>query len=142
MKMVKSLIISMLIIATMAVTAAAAPESLPYGYTGNTTGLITVTNPSVAKAATVENSYIVSGYGKNGVYVTLYRLSGNTYYKTGYEWSIGASGLFYKQIMLWAKNNAYLCYAESGVYNQAIPFEINSLNNISIKVDPNSLFIK
>ena len=118
-------------------TVSAAPYSLSSGVWGNASGLITVTNPASSNVATVENSYIVSGYGKPGVTVTLYKLSGGVYYKTGYSWGIGASGLFFRQIGIGTGKNYYLCYAESGSSYQVARFEVTGLNNFNnIKVNP------
>lgn len=128
----------MILILLFTVTAvSAAPYSLSSGTLGNTSGFITVTNPASVNAATVENSYIVSGYGKPGVTVTLYKLSGGVYYKTGYSWNIGASGLFFKQIVIGTGKNYYLCYAESGNLYQIARFEVTGLNNFNnIRVNP------
>ncbi|MBQ6906899.1 MAG: hypothetical protein IJQ28_00845 [Clostridia bacterium] len=87
-------------------------------------------------------SYIISGYGRQGASVTIYFYDNGVYKKSIYDWTIGASGLFFKKITLSKGKNALICYAESGSSNQAVPLEITylgsnfigTLNNAKINV--------
>lgn len=120
----------------------AAPNTLDSTSTGNSNNIIVITNPPTDKSATFDMSYIISGYGKPGAEVTMYVYDGSVYRKSSYEWTIGASGLFFKKITLAKGKNALICYAESGSANQTVPLEItylgstfmNTLNNTVINV--------
>lgn len=131
-----------LITVVSSVAVFAAPDTLDSTSTGNSNNIIVITNPPTDKSATFDMSYIISGYGKPGATVTMYVYDGSVYRKSSYEWTIGASGLFFKKISLAKGKNALICYAESGSANQTVPLEItylgstfmNTLNNTVINV--------
>lgn len=141
--MIKKIIAILCIITVVSSVAVfAAPDTLDSTSTGNSNNIIVITNPPTDKSATFDMSYIISGYGKPGATVTMYVYDGSVYRKSSYEWTIGASGLFFKKITLAKGKNALICYAESGSANQTVPLEItylgstfmNTLNNTVINV--------
>ena len=127
-------------------SAFAAPATIDAGSVGNVSDLIVITNPPVSKAATFDQSYIISGYGKEGVTVTLYWLDNGTYKKSDYSWKIGASGIFFKRVELGKGKNDILCYAESNGSRQHVKLEITYLSTgfndmmSGIKVDSSTIF--
>jgi hypothetical protein len=93
-----------------------------------------------------DRSYVISGYGKEGTVVAIYKLSGDVYVKTNYEWQIGASTYFAIPIELDSKKNILLCRAEdsSGQYQHAkleITYLGSSLSDVvrNITVDATSI---
>ena len=143
--MKKLRILSALITAVLVISfsAYAAPATIAPGQTGGNGNFIVIQNPPTDKAATFDKSYIISGYGKQGVNVYIYKLENGTYVKTGYSWTIGASGMFFKKINLTKGTNALICYAEDGGVSQSVYLQItylgtdltNKINDIRISLD-------
>ena len=127
----------------LTVSAFAAPATITPGQASGSGDLIVIQNPPTDKASTFDKSYIISGYGKQGATVYIYKLSGGKYVKTGYSWTIGASGMFFKRIELGKGKNSLICYAENGGSNQSVSLEItylgtdlsNKINDIKIGLD-------
>lgn len=149
MKISKISIILITFMLLFCITASAAPEVIWKGEVGNVSDLIVITNPPKDKSATFDKSYIISGYGKEGTTVTIYKDDGSSYKKTSYSWQIGASGLFFKRIELSKGKNAIICFAESGSGStQYVPLEITYLGTgfsdmlSGIKVDINNIWAK
>lgn len=143
MKMLR--ILSALITAVLVISfsAYAAPATIAPGQTGGNGNFIVIQNPPTDKAATFDKSYIISGYGKQGVNVCIYKLENGTYVKTDYSWTIGASGMFFKKINLTKGTNALICYAEDGGMSQSVYLQItylgtdlsNKINDLRIGLD-------
>ncbi len=143
--MKKLRILSALITAVLVISfsAYAAPATIAPGQTGGNGNFIVIQNPPTDKAATFDKSYIISGYGKQGVNVYIYKLENGTYVKTDYSWTIGASGMFFKKINLTKGTNALICYAEDGGVSQSVYLQItylgtdltNKINDIRISLD-------
>ena len=143
--MKKLRILSALITAVLVISfsAYAAPATIAPGQTGGNGNFIVIQNPPTDKAATFDKSYIISGYGKQGVNVYIYKLENGTYVKTDYSWTIGASGMFFKKINLTKGTNALICYAEDGGVSQSVYLQItylgtdltNKINDIRIGLD-------
>jgi len=97
----------------------AAPDTIYSSDIGNSSNLIAISNPDAQYSSTFDKSYVISGYGNEGVRVYLYIGSGNgTYYLQKYDgipvsWTIGASGLFMRQIKLSKGINYILLRAEA-----------------------------
>ncbi len=126
----------------------AAPDTLGLDAAGNTTGLVVVTRPQNQKDSTFEESYIISGYGKEGTVVTLYYVdSENGCYtkfynemqyidengasqviKTPSEVTIGTSGLFMNPITLAQGDNSILVRAENGDNVQMMKLSVTKYN--------------
>lgn len=133
----KKLCVAICVLATLMLSQLAvfaSPESVAADAVGNSNGLVVVTKPKNQKDSTFDNSYIISGYGKEGTTVTLYSYSaGDGVYKKIYnvkrytdeygqpqsvsqasEVSIGVSGLFMSTIPLSQGGNDVLVRAENG----------------------------
>ena len=126
----------------------ASPETLPVDATGNSTGLVVVTKPKNQKESTFEESYTISGYGKGGTTVTLYRYNAETnVYEKFYtesrvgdasddaqvvrrasETTIGTSGLFMNTIVLNQGDNTVIVRAENGDMVQLMKLDIKKYN--------------
>lgn len=143
--MKKFRILSALITALLVISfsAYAAPSTIAPGQASGNGNFIVIQNPPTDKAATFDQSYIISGYGKQGVNVYIYKLQNGTYVKTDYSWTIGASGMFFKKINLSKGTNALICYAESGGVSQSVHLQItylgtdlsNKINDLRIGLD-------
>lgn len=143
MKKILSALIAALMIFT--VSAYAAPVAIYPGEASGNGDLIVIQNPPTDKAATFDKSYIISGYGKEGATVHIYKYDGEKYVKTDYSWTIGASGMFFKRIELDKGKNSLICYAEGNGSSQSVFLEITYLgtdlsNRINdIRIDLGSL---
>ncbi len=143
--MKKLRILSALITAVLVISfsAYAAPATIAPGQTGGNGNFIVIQNPPTDKAATFDKSYIISGYGKQGVNVYIYKLENGTYVKTDYSWTIGASGMFFKKINLTKGTNGLIWYGEVGGVSQSVYLQItylgtdltNKINDIRISLD-------
>lgn len=140
------LVVAVLLLGQIGVFAA--PDSLPVDTTGNTAGLVVVTKPQNPKDSTFEESYIISGCGKEGTTVALYSFSPETgmyekFYsemkyidengasqilRTPSESTIGTSGLFMNTITLARGENTILVYAENGENVQVMKLLITKYN--------------
>ena len=130
MKLYKTLILLVIFVTLAGITASAMPDSIWVGEEGNTAELIVITKPPKDRSATFDRSYVISGYGKEGTTVAIYKLAGDVYLKTDYVWQIGASTYFAIPIELDNRKNILLCRAEdnSGLYQHTI-LEITYLGN-------------
>lgn len=130
MKILKVLLLSALLILLIGIAASAMPDTIWPGDEGNTAELIVITKPPKDRSATFDRSYVISGYGKEGTTVAIYKLSGDTYVKTDYVWQIGASTYFAIPIELDNRKNILRCRAEDGNGGyQYVTLEITYLGN-------------
>ncbi|MDR0405447.1 MAG: hypothetical protein LBH54_01495 [Clostridiales bacterium] len=148
MKTIKILLSVAVFSILIGVTAfAALPETMWPGDPGNTTGLIVITKPPKDRSATFDRSYVISGYGKEGTIVAIYKLEGGRYVKTAHTWQIGASTYFAVPIVLDKGKNLLRVGAEdsSGTQKENVNLEITYLGNhlsdvvSGITVDPNNI---
>lgn len=146
MKIVKTLTLVAAFIVLLGVSAFAMPDAVWPGDGGNTADLIVITKPPKDRSATFDRSYVISGYGKEGTTVSIYKLTGEYYTRSEYTWTIGASTYFAVPIELDKRRNILLVRAEdSSGQNQNAKIEITYLgNNLSdvvngIIVDPNNI---
>ncbi len=147
----KKIYIAILVVAVMLLAQTgvfAAPDSLPVDTTGNTAGLVVVTKPKNPQDSTFNESYIISGCGKEGTTVSLYSFSPETgmyekFYtemqyidesgvsqvlRTPSESTIGTSGLFMNTITLARGENTILVHAENGDSVQVMKLLITKYN--------------
>lgn len=126
----------------------AAPETVAADAVGNTYELVVVTKPQNQKDSTFDAGYMISGYGKEGTTVTLYRLDANEnvyrkiYNETRYvdaagtarktyaeaSATIGASGLFMNTVNLTQGTNNILVRAEKGDSVQLMKISVTKYN--------------
>lgn len=129
-------------------SVAAAPDVVASDTSGNTYGLVVVTNPPNQKASTFDSAYIISGYGKEGTVITLYwhDATDNVYKKVYNETqyidehgqtqkayseasaTIGASGLFMNTVNLAQGGNNLLVYAANGNKLQLVKLSVTKYN--------------
>jgi len=140
------LTVVLLMLGQLAVSAA--PETLPQDASGNSSGLVVVTKPQNQKDSTFNAAYTISGYGKEGTVVTLYRYDaesaeykkfynemkyidengGSQILKTASEVTIGTSGLFMNTISLGQGENVILVRAENGESVQMMLLSVTKYN--------------
>ena len=126
----------------------ASPDTVGTDATGNTYDLIVITNPQNQKDSTFDSTYVVSGYGKEGTVVTLYRYdSTEKVYKKVYNETqyvdekgttqtmsseatvtIGASGLFMNSLAISQGSQDFIVRAENGDAVQVMKFSITKYN--------------
>lgn len=126
----------------------AAPDTVASDATGNTYDLMVITNPQNQKDSTFDSTYIVSGYGKEGTVVTLYRFDAaeNVYKKVYNETqyvdengvtqttyseatvTIGASGLFMNTLVLMQGAQNLMVRAENGENVQIMKIALTKYN--------------
>ncbi len=132
-KIIVSFIVLFAILSAFGLTAFAAPDTLYPDATGNTKGLVIVTNPELASDMTFDNSYVVSGYGEVGTVITMYTynpesglyeklyktvttVSESGVYETAQQSvtsTIGDSTLFFNTVSLNSGSNSFMLYAEN-----------------------------
>ncbi len=111
--------------------------SLPSNYSGNTTNLINVRNPSQDSISTTTRSYAISAIAKNGVVVTVYayNTATNCYEKVYNEnnqlmqTTVGASNLYAQTLSLKNGANKFMLVAEKDGMTQTAKFEVTLLNS-------------
>lgn len=120
-KLLVSIAAAVILCVCLTTAAFAAPYYVSTSDYGNTAGLITITRPDKDKDFSYDRGYYMTGAGRNGVSVTLYKYDANAnayakLYKNGYEQTmwIGASGLFWNTIYLTYGDNYLLARAENG----------------------------
>ncbi len=147
----KKIYISIMVVALLLlgqIGVFASPDTLPADVAGNSTGLVVVTKPQNQKDSTFNESYIISGYGKEGTVVTLYGFDaesgeykkfhnimkyidengGSQAIKTPSETKIGTSGLFMNTITLGQGENVILVRAENGDKVQVMKLLVTKYN--------------
>ncbi len=110
--------------------------SLPANYSGNTTNLIDVRNPSENSVNTTTKSYAISAIAKKGVTVTVYAFNPNTNcYEKAYnennqlmQTTVGASNLYAQTLTLKSGSNKFLLTAEKNGMIETAKFEVTLLN--------------
>lgn len=112
---------------------AAHPASIGSGETSSATDLIVVKKPETKNSATTKTTYGITGTGKNGVSVAYYISDGSGYSimknSSGEiaQTTIGAAGVFYKQVSLYEGHNKFAVRAEYNGLCQVTYFDINLL---------------
>jgi hypothetical protein len=146
MKFLKALMVIAVFGLLLTISAFAAPDTISPGDSGNTADLIVITKPPKDQSATFDRSYVISGYGKEGTVVTVYRLANGVYVRTDYSWTIGASTCFATPIELTQRKNYLRIRAAdpSGLIQHAdleITYLGSNIQNIinGITVDPTSI---
>lgn len=118
-KMLISVLLAMIIMWTASVAVFAHPESFVEGSQSAVTNLITIRKPDSASTSTVKTTYSVTGSGKEGVSICFYTYDGEKYVPQKdasgnlVSYTIGASGVFYRQISLKEGENKICVRAEA-----------------------------
>ena len=148
MRKVRFAAILLIVFVMCQLLAFAAPETISADSAGNSNSLVVITKPKNQKDSTFGNSYIISGYGKEGTTVTLYSYSSDegAYKKiynetqfvdasgviqntsTAAEVKIGASGLFMNSIPLSQGANDILVRAENDDKIQLMKLSLTKYN--------------
>lgn len=118
-KMIISVLLAMVLTFTGAVAAFAHPESFEEGSQSTVSNLITIRKPDTASVSTVKTTYSVTGVGTEGVSICFYIFDGAKYVPvknndgTIASYTIGTSGVFYRQISLSEGENRICVRAEA-----------------------------
>lgn len=112
---------------------AAHPATIGSSESSTATDLIVVKKPETRNSATTKTTYGITGTGKNGVSVAYYISNGSGYSlmknskgETA-QTTIGAAGVFYKQVSLYEGHNKFAVRAEYNGTTQVTYFDINLL---------------
>lgn len=127
-------IVAALILSTSVCAFAAQPDSIASGAGGTVSNLIVVRKPETVNSATTRNLYGITGVGNYGVNVAFYRFDGSQYLPitlsdgARVQTTIGAAGIFYKQVELREGHNYFAVRAEASDGScQIVYFDINLL---------------
>ncbi len=119
-KKIISVLLAMMIFLTASVAVFAQhPENFTEGSQSTVNNLITIRKPDSATTSTVKTTYSVTGSGKEGVTVCFYSFDGEKYVPQKDEngaivsYTIGASGVFYRQVSLKEGENKICVRAEA-----------------------------
>ncbi len=133
MKHIGAVLAAILVMFSSVCAFGAHPESIGGNESSTASDLIVVKKPETKNSATSKTTYGVTGTGKNGVSVAYYRYDGSTYsiirnsQGTASQTTIGAAGVFYKQMTLSEGHNKFAVRAEYDGKCQVAYFDINLL---------------
>ena len=120
-----------MIIFVLPVSAFASAETLPAGYAGNSSSLITVKNPATATSSTANKFCVISAVAVPGTTVTLYNYdSARGQYVKMYsdgkalEAVVGAAGLYAQSVSLKTGANTILVVASNGNSVETVKLDI------------------
>ena len=144
----KKSIISVLLVLVFLMTASLAvfahPESVADGSQGTVSNLITIKKPDTATTSTVKTTYSITGVGSEGVSVCLYVHDGEKYAPqknsdgTIATYTIGSSGVFYRQIALKEGDNRICVRAEAPDGGYQLAYVTISVVSATVVTDINS----
>ncbi|MGN1098641.1 MAG: hypothetical protein ACI4SS_07080 [Clostridia bacterium] len=152
MKLIGAFMAAILVMLSGLCVYAEHPEAIGAYESSTASDLIVVKKPETKNSATTKTTYGITGTGKNGVSVAYYLSDGNTYnvIRNGegqpLKTTIGAAGVFYKQIGLSEGHNKFAVRAEYNGLCQVVYFDINLLkqevldNMNSFTYDVQSIF--
>lgn len=118
-KKIISVLLALLVLFVSQVAVFAHPEFVREGSHGTVSNLITVKKPDTATTSTVKSTYSITGVGSVGVSVCFYLFDGTAYQPqknadgTLATYTIGSSGVFYRQISLKEGTNRILVRAQA-----------------------------
>ena len=124
MKKILLTILAGLLVFSWGVTALAAPASLSSSSRGNVSNLITVKKPESTLSSTTKKNYALSAVGSSGTEVGVYKWNGSSYALCG-SGTIGASGIYVRQLSLSSGMNRLAVWAGKGNNSQVVRLEIN-----------------
>lgn len=134
----KSRIVSLIVILILlfSVTSFAAPASVNGSDAGNISGMVIVKKPENAVSSTTKKVYTISAVSLSGVEISLYKFNPTTGLfdvladSVGIPCinTVGATGIYVKDIELDTNTNYLLIRAQYGNYYQTIRFDITLLN--------------
>lgn len=129
----KALLAIFVLVIFMCSISFAAPETLPADCSGNSTRLLTVTNPASSVISSYDKQHNISGYAANGAEVSVYILSNGRYSlmkRNGAAISckVGASGMFVQPVTLSQGKSELLVRAELNGNVQYIKRSVNVLS--------------
>ncbi len=135
-RMIISVLLAVVILMTTSLIAFAHPDSFAEGSQSTVSNLITIRKPDTSSVSTVKTTYSITGVGTEGVNVSFYLFNGENYVQcknadgTASTYTIGTSGVFYRQLSLSEGENKICVRAENsdGGY-QLEYFTINVVQN-------------
>ena len=145
-KTIISVLLVFVFILTASVSVFAHPATIADGTEGTGSSLITIKKPDSASTSTVKTKYSITGIGSEGVSICIYTHNGTSYVPqknadgSVATYTIGSSGVFYRQIALKEGENricvraeaidgkSQLCYLTITVVNSAVMTDINSFS--------------
>lgn len=117
-RMIISVLLALTILFSVSAQVFAHPESFGEGSQSTVSNLITIRKPDTASVSTVKTTYSITGVGSEGVSVSFYVFDGENYVQckntdgTPIVYTIGTSGVFYRQLSLGEGENRIAVRAE------------------------------
>ncbi len=135
-RIIISVLAALTVFMSMQCAAFAHPSSFSPDASGTVSNLITVKKPESSSTATMKSTYSITGVGSEGISVCIYIYDGENYVAQknaeggNAVTTLGASGVFYKQISLSEGLNRICVRAEAadGSY-QLVYLSINMIRN-------------
>lgn len=144
----KKSIISVLLVFVFIMTASlsvfAHPATVADGSQGTVSNLITIKKPDTASTSTVKTTYSITGVGSEGVSVCIYTYDGSAFVPqknsdgTVATYTIGSSGVFYRQIALKEGENRICVRAEAENGGYQLSYLTITVVNSSVMTDISS----
>lgn len=104
-----------MLVGSLSISAVAAPYWVSGEDVGNTTGILSITNPEALNVTVFDSFYVLSGYAAPWANVSIYRMNDLGSYEqlVGDIW-VGATGMFFQQIHLNEGKNMLIIRTEMG----------------------------
>lgn len=118
-KKIISVLLAFVILFTAQIAVFAHPEHVQEGSHSTVSNLITIKKPDTATTSTLKSTYSITGVGSTGVSLCFYVFDGTQYTAQknadGFvaTYTIGSSGVFYRQVSLKEGTNRILVRAEA-----------------------------
>lgn len=119
---------------TMSLTVTASPYKMTKNSSSNTDDLVKITNIKDYDFTTSKSAFIIKGSADEDTEMSIYRLEDGLYVKysnsdDSYDWNIGASRIFVKQINLEQGINKICVLAKNGSKKQIIKITVRVKNS-------------
>ena len=144
----KKTIISVLLVFVFIMTASlsvfAHPATVADGSQSTVSNLITIKKPDSTSTSTVKKTYSITGIGSEGVSICIYTHNGAGYVPqknsdgTTATYTIGSSGVFYRQIALKEGENRICVRAEASDGSYQLSYLTITVVNSAVMTDINS----
>ncbi len=118
-KKIISVLLALVLLFTAQIAVFAHPEYVQEGSHSTVSNLITIKKPDTATTATLKSTYSITGVGSTGVSLCFYVFDGTNYVAqknadgSVATYTIGSSGVFYRQISLKEGTNRIMVRAEA-----------------------------
>lgn len=118
-KKIISVLLVLVVLFTAQISVCAHPEFVQEGSQSTVSNLITIKKPDTPQTSILKSTYSITGVGSTGVTVCFYLFDGTNYVAqknadgTVATYTIGSSGVFYRQLSLKEGTNRILVRAQA-----------------------------